>query len=64
MLDALERARPGAAALVSHQRDPAIEAIVETIPSRFVTPRALALGFAPADELDALIKMHMDSATD
>jgi D-erythronate 2-dehydrogenase len=59
MVAALERAS-GDARLISFHRDPAIEAIVGSWPARFETPRALAMGFPPADDLDRLIRSHIE----
>ncbi len=56
MLAALERARPGASALVRRAPDPAIAAIVGGWPAAFRTERARALGFAPHEPLDALVE--------
>lgn len=49
----------GDSKLVSFERDPAIEAIVATIPARFSTPMALSLGFPPADSLEETIASHL-----
>ena len=46
--------------LVTFERDPAIEAIVGSWPALFDTPRALALGFPEADDLDTVIQSHID----
>ena len=59
MVAALGRAG-GDTSLVKFRHDPAIEAIVGSWPARFQTPRALALGFSPADDLDTLIRSHID----
>jgi len=56
MLAALDRVRPGAAALVRRADDPAIAAIVGTWPAAFIPARAEALGFAPHEPLDAVIR--------
>lgn len=58
MMAALERAG-GDRSLVRFERDPAIEAIVGSWPSRFETPRALELGFPSAADLDATIAEHV-----
>lgn len=59
MVAALERAG-GDTGLVKFQHDPAIDAIVGSWPARFETPRALALGFPEADDLDTLIQSHIN----
>ena len=48
--------------LVHFERDPAIEAIVGSWPKRFETPRALAMGFEPAEDMDAAIQSHLREA--
>ena len=45
--------------LLTFERDPAIEAIVGSWPRNFETERAHAMGFAPADDIDAAIKSHL-----
>jgi len=50
----------GDTSLVTFRHDPAIDAIVGSWPALFETPRALALGFPPADDLDTLIQSHID----
>ena len=59
MVAALERAG-GDSGLIEFRRDPAIEAIVRTIPANFSTPTALALGFPPTDDLDTIVASHID----
>lgn len=59
MVAALGRAG-GDTALVKFRHDTAIDAIVGSWPARFETPRALALGFPPADDLDTLINSHIN----
>jgi nucleoside-diphosphate-sugar epimerase len=56
MLGALDRVRPGAAALVTRVDDPAIAGIVGTWPAAFIPARAESLGFAPHETLDAVIR--------
>jgi nucleoside-diphosphate-sugar epimerase len=56
MLAALDRVRPGAADLVRRVDDPAIAAIVGTWPAAFIPTRAEALGFAPHESLDDVIR--------
>jgi nucleoside-diphosphate-sugar epimerase len=58
MVQALGRAG-GDTKLVSFQRDPAIERIVQTIPGNFTTPIAHRLGFPPAETLDGLVAEHI-----
>jgi nucleoside-diphosphate-sugar epimerase len=58
MVAALGRAG-GDTGLVRFRRDPAIDAIVGSWPAHFVTPRAAAMGFPPADDLDTLIRSHI-----
>ena len=59
MVQALGKAG-GDTSLVKFQHDPAIDAIVGSWPALFQTPRALALGFPPADDLDSLIQSHIN----
>lgn len=59
MVEALGRAG-GDTALVKFRHDPAIDAIVGSWPALFETPRALALGFPAADDLDTLIRSHIN----
>jgi nucleoside-diphosphate-sugar epimerase len=56
MLTALEAVKPGASALVRRTQDPAVEAIVAGWPAAFHTGRALALGFAPHEPLQAVVE--------
>jgi nucleoside-diphosphate-sugar epimerase len=56
MLAALDRVQPGAADRVRRVDDPAIAAIVGTWPAAFIPTRAAALGFAPHEPLDAVIR--------
>ena len=56
MLAALDRIRPGAADLVRRVDDKAIAAIVGTWPAAFIPARAEALGFAPHEPLDEVIR--------
>ena len=58
MVEALGRAG-GDTGLVKFQHDPAVDAIVGSWPAHFVTPRADAMGFPPADDLDTLIADHV-----
>ncbi len=59
MVEALGKAG-GDTSLVKFRHDPAIDAIVGSWPALFETPRALALGFPPADDLDTLIQSHIN----
>ena len=58
MVAALGRAG-GDTKLLTFERDPAIEAIVGSWPRRFETERAHAMGFAPAEDIDAAIQSHL-----
>ena len=60
MLAALERVRPGASALVRRTPDPAIAAIVGSWPAAFAPHRALTLGFARHESLDALVQAFIE----
>jgi nucleoside-diphosphate-sugar epimerase len=55
MLEGLERAAPGAVALVKRAPDAGIAAIVASWPGGITTPRAEGLGFAADPDLDTLI---------
>jgi len=50
----------GDTSLVKFEHDPAIDTIVGSWPAEFVTPRANAMGFSPADDLDTLIQSHIN----
>jgi D-erythronate 2-dehydrogenase len=56
MLAALDRVRPGAADLVRRVDDKTIADIVGTWPAAFIPTRAEALGFAPHEPLDDVIR--------
>ena len=56
MLAALERVRPGAAALIRRIPDPAIAGIVGGWPAAFAPQRAQSLGFSAHEPLDALVQ--------
>ncbi len=59
-VDALRRiAGAGVADRVQRKADPRIEAIVQTWPVRFRTPRATAMGFAPDPDIDAVIRDYI-----
>ncbi len=60
MLDAMQAVRPGSRALVSHNADAEISAIVGGWPSGFAASRAPALGFAPHGDLVALIEEFIE----
>ena len=57
---ALERERPGAAALVRRAPDPAVEAIVRGWPAAFRTARAAALGFSPHEPLGDVVRAFIE----
>lgn len=60
MLETLgEVAGRDALALVSHERDPRIEAIVAGWPARFDTRRARALGFSGDRDLRGIVEAHL-----
>ncbi len=56
MLAALDAISPGASALVREAPDPLIAAIVGAWPAAFVPARALALGFAAHETLEAVVR--------
>jgi nucleoside-diphosphate-sugar epimerase len=63
MLDALKRvAGAEAAARVRWRPDPRIQAIVETWPARFRTPRALELGFRADAGIESVIRDYIADA--
>ena len=64
MLAALERVRPGAAALVRRVEDPAVAAIVGGWPAAFVPERALRLGFAPQEPLVDVVRAFVEDDLD
>ena len=55
MLRALDARDPGASRHVHRVDDPAIRAVVEAWPAAFAPRRALALGFAPQEGVDAIV---------
>lgn len=59
MLEALERAKPGASDLVRSSPDPRIQAIVNGWPRGIDTPRAQSLGFLPDPDIDFLIAHYV-----
>ena len=60
LIAALDRAAPGASALIDRAPDPTVEAIVGPWPPRFDTPRALALGFAPHEPVDDIVRAFVE----
>jgi nucleoside-diphosphate-sugar epimerase len=56
MLAALEAVQPGATSLVRRAPDPAVAAIIGGWPAAFVPDRALRLGFAPHEPLQAVVE--------
>ena len=61
MVDALQRiAGPEVSGRVRWVRDPSIEAIVASWPSRWDVSRALSLGFENGGDLEAIIRGHME----
>ena len=61
MLAALERVRPGAAALVRRVEDPAVAAIVGGWPAAFTAERARTrLGFSEQEPLDELVRAFVE----
>ncbi|MFI6349190.1 D-erythronate dehydrogenase [Streptomyces sp. NPDC050560] len=62
MVAALERiAGAATAGLVDWAHDPAVAAIVRSWPARFHTPRAVALGLAPEESFDAIVRAYVES---
>ena len=60
-IEALRRAAGDAAvALIRHEPDPAILAIVSTWPRAFDCARALALGFQPDADFDAIVRIYQE----
>ncbi|MSP82471.1 MAG: SDR family oxidoreductase [Alphaproteobacteria bacterium] len=65
MVAALGRvAGPGPVGRISWQPDPAIQRIVAGWPYRFEPRRALAMGFVPDPDIDAIIRAHIDDQLD
>jgi nucleoside-diphosphate-sugar epimerase len=60
MLHALEEVRPGASALVRHEPDPSIAAIVRSWPGRFDDAPARALGFAPHEPFSDVVRAFVE----
>ena len=60
MLAALDRAHPGASALVRRAPDPVIAGIVGGWPAAFAPERAQALGFSRHEDLDALVAAFIE----
>ena len=60
-IEALRRAAGDqAVALIRHEPDPAILAIVSTWPRAFDCARALALGFQPDADFDAIVRIYQE----
>jgi D-erythronate 2-dehydrogenase len=59
MVAALERAAPGASALIEWVPDPVIAAIVATWPARIRADRAVRLGLTPDPDYDSVIRAHL-----
>jgi nucleoside-diphosphate-sugar epimerase len=60
-VEALRRvAGEAVAARVQYQPEARIEAIVQTWPVRFRTPRALAMGFTADPDIDTVIRAHIE----
>ncbi len=54
-----------AVALIRHEKDPAIEAILSTWPQAFEADRALKLGFEADESFEAIVRAYLeDYATD
>jgi nucleoside-diphosphate-sugar epimerase len=60
MLAAMERVRPGVAALVRRVADPVIAGIVGGWPAAFAPRRAQALGFSEHEGLDAVVEAFIE----
>jgi len=60
MVDALERAQPGAGALIDWEIDPAVIDIVTTWPSAFDAARAEALGLAAPATFDDIVREYLE----
>ena len=60
MVDALERAQPGAGALIDWEPDPAVIDIVTTWPSAFDAVRAEALGLAASATFDDIVREYLE----
>ena len=61
MIAALERAGgPAASALIRHERDPAVEAIVGGWPAAWDNRRALAMGLEPDPDFDAIVRAYVE----
>ena len=64
MLQALDAVRPGAAALVPPESDPAVAAIVGSWPAAFEPVRARALGFSPHESLVDIVRAFVEDDLD
>src|SRR5690606_16191340 len=60
-IDALRNiAGDDAVALIRHEKDPAVEAIISTWPQAFDAKRALDLGFVADDSFEAIIHAYLE----
>jgi len=59
MIAALERAGPGASALIDWVPDPEVARLVASWPARVRAGRAEHLGLAPDPDFDSIIGMHL-----
>jgi D-erythronate 2-dehydrogenase len=60
MVAALERASPGASALIDWAADPAIAAMVTNWPARIQASRAARLGLTPDPDMDSIVAAHRE----
>jgi nucleoside-diphosphate-sugar epimerase len=60
MLQAMDSVRQGSSALVRRVADPAIAAIVGTWPAEFTAERARALGFAPHEPFEDVVRAFIE----
>jgi D-erythronate 2-dehydrogenase len=58
MVAALERAKPGASALIDWVPDPVVVGLVAAWPPRFQTDRAEQLGLSADPDFDSIIALH------
>jgi nucleoside-diphosphate-sugar epimerase len=49
-----------AVALIRHEKDPAIEAIISTWPQAFDASQALRLGFAADESFEAIVRAYLE----
>ena len=59
-IEALERARPGASALIRREPDPEVMAIVENWPTAFDPARARAAGFEADASFDEIVRIYLE----